>query len=732
VTQRLARACAAHPWRTVAVWLVAIVLGVAGAAGGLGDLTTEGEVTNNPDSIRAEDLIDQRLPDRHTPSEMVVVRSPRLTVDQPAFRAEVGRLAAIARSTGDVAAAVIYYRRPDPSLVSADRHALLIPIVLRDESEGGVEDLAEAVEAADGRDGFSVSMTGEWTVARDLSELSQSDLEEGELRIGLPAALIILVLVFGALVAAGLPLLLAIVSIVVALGLTGAVAQGFTLSVFVINMLTGMGLALGIDYSLFVVSRVREERARGAERLEAISRAGSTASRAVLFSGSAFVLAMLGLLIVPSTIMRSLATGAILVGIVTVVGALTLLPALLGLLGDRINSLRVPVVGRWAEHGGAAEGGFWARVARLVTGRPALALTLAVALLLAAAAPLVSMNIGAASQDTLPDRLQSKQGLIALERSFPAASAQPAEVVIDAPPASPQVRAGVERLRRELARDPRFGEVQVARYPRSDLTVVSVGIGADPLSDEAMAAVRDLRGQLVPAAFAGEDGNVVVGGATAENVDFIDVMDRWLPLVLCFVLGLSLLLLTVAFRSVVIAGTAIVLNLLSVGAAYGLMVLVFQEGVGADLFGFQQVDTIEAWVPLFLFAVLFGLSMDYQVFLLSRIRERYTQTGDTTAAVVGAVGSTARIITGAALIIVAVFLGFAAGELVMFQQMGFGVAVALLIDATIVRSVLVPAAMTLLGRWNWYLPRWLDWLPRVGVEGPAARGAGPVAPAAKP
>ncbi len=202
-------------------------------------------------------------------------------------------------------------------------------------------------------------------------------------------------------------------------------------------------------------------------------------------------------------------------------------------------------------------------------------------------------------------------------------------------------------------------------------------------------------------------------------------MDTWLPIVIVFVLGLSFLLLTLAFRSVVIAGTAIVLNLLSVGAAYGLMVLVFQHGVGADLFGFQQVDTIEAWVPLFLFAVLFGLSMDYQVFLLSRIRERFTETGDTTEAVVSAVGTTARIITGAALIIVAVFAGFAAGELVMFQQMGFGIAAALLIDATIVRSVLVPAAMTLLGKWNWYLPRWLDWLPHVEVEGPAGLAAPP-------
>jgi uncharacterized membrane protein YdfJ with MMPL/SSD domain len=729
MTERLARACAAHPWRTICIWLVAVVLGAVGAAAGLGNLTTEGEVTNNPDSLKAKQLIEQRLPERRTATELVVVRSDRLTVDQPGFRGEVGRLADVARGTGEVAAAAIYYQRPDPSLVSSDRRALMIPIQLRDESESGVAKLVKAVKAADGANGFSVAITGKWTLSRDLSELSQSDLKSGELRIGLPAALIILVLVFGALVAAGLPLLLAIVSIIVALGLTGLVAQGFTLSVFVVNMLTGMGLALGIDYCLFVVSRVREERARGADHLGAISRAGATASRAVLFSGSAFILAMLGLMIVPSTIMRSLATGAILVGIVAVVGALTLLPALLGLLKDRINALRVPFIGRQIERGG--EGRFWAGIARGVAARPAISLAAAVALLLAAAVPLFSMNIGGASNDTLPNRLEAKKGLIALQQSFPAASAQPAEVVVDAPPTSPQVLAAVGRLRQELARDPRFGRVQVARYPAQNLTVANVGIGADTLSDQAVKAVRDLRSQIIPSAFGDVNANVFVGGDTAENVDFFDVMKTWLPIVLVFVLGLSFLLLTVAFRSVVIAATAIVLNLLSVGAAYGLMVLVFQHGVGADLFGFQQVDTIEAWVPLFLFAVLFGLSMDYQVFLLSRIRERFTETGNTTEAVVHAVGSTARIITGAALIIVAVFIGFAAGELVMFQQMGFGVAVALLIDATIVRSVLVPATMTLLGKWNWYLPRWLDWLPHVEVEGHAARPGPPVVAATK-
>jgi RND superfamily putative drug exporter len=232
-----------------------------------------------------------------------------------------------------------------------------------------------------------------------------------------------------------------------------------------------------------------------------------------------------------------------------------------------------------------------------------------------------------------------------------------------------------------------------------------------------VAAVRDLRSELVPRTFADSGAEVYVGGTTSENIDYFDSVIDPAPAVIAFVLGLTFILLTVVFRSVVVAGTAVILNLLSVGAAYGLLVTVFQHGIGADLFGFQQTDTIEAWVPLFLFSVLFGLSMDYQVFLLSRIKERYDASRDTTDAVMFGVGSTARIITGAALIIVAVFAGFARGDLIMFQQMGFGVAVALLIDATVIRSVLLPSAMRLLGDWNWYLPRGLAWLPRLQVEG---------------
>jgi RND superfamily putative drug exporter len=273
-------------------------------------------------------------------------------------------------------------------------------------------------------------------------------------------------------------------------------------------------------------------------------------------------------------------------------------------------------------------------------------------------------------------------------------------------------------LQRRLATDPRFGPGLIRVSTNGDAAVLEVPVEGDPAGTRAVAAARDLRDHVVPDAFRGTGAEALVGGTSSESVDYFDATTDPAPYVFLFVLGLTFVLLTIAFRSIVIAATSVALNLLSVGAAYGLLVLVFQHGVGADFLGFQQVDVIEAWVPLFLFSVLFGLSMDYQVFLLSRIRERYGDRRDTHDAVAWGVSSTARLITGAALIIVAVFLGFAMGDLVMFQQMGFGVAVALLIDATIIRSVLVPASMTVLGKWNWYLPRWLDWLPRVQIESP--------------
>jgi RND superfamily putative drug exporter len=716
-TGALASASARHPWRTIGAWVAVFVLAIAAIVTLLGgSLTTEGEPTNNPESLRARDAQDAAFaPDPGTTvTDIVVVRSDEHTVDSPQFENFVRELVGQS-DTAALGQARTYLDDPEAGLVSDDRHATIVPIGILDEDE--TEAVIEGVERADENPAFAVAVTGDETLDHDFNLLSQEDLENGELRFGLPAALIVLLLVFGAVVAGLVPLLMAAVSIVVALGLTALVAQPFELSVFVINMLTGMGLALGIDYSLFVVSRYREERGRGREQLDAIAASGLTASRAVLFSGTVFVVAMLGMLIVPSSIMRSLAVGAILVGIVSVVAALTLLPAVLGLLGDRVNALRIPFVGRRILESSSTEGRFWGAIVRGVLRRPVLSLALSVAVLLAAAVPLLGINIGTGGVSNLPDRFVSKQGFLALQRDFPDTTADPAEIVVTGGASGADVTRALEQLRSMLAADTRFGSGEIRRSVDGEVAVLSVPVEGDPSDPATIASVRELRTETVPQAFEGTGAEVLVGGTSSENIDYFDSVIDPAPYVIALVLLLSFLFLTVVFRSVVIAATAVGLNLLSVGAAYGLLVVVFQYGIGADLLGFQDADRIEAWVPLFLFSVLFGLSMDYQVFLLSRIRERFDETRDTADAVIFGVGSTARIITGAALIIVAVFAGFARGDLIMFQQMGFGVAVALLIDATIIRSVVLPSAMKLLGDWNWYFPRWLEWLPRLQVEG---------------
>ena len=692
-------------------------MGLGLAAAFIGDLTTESNVTNNPESEQAYDLMGSRI--RYDPNEqvneLIVVHSDRFVDDDAPFRDKIDE---IARAAGKRGAVLI---RPSSQitadLVSPDHHAVAMPVgMVGSDPESDIEDVIRAVERADGGP-FDVTITGEWTYDRDLNQLSQDDLRTGELQFGLPAALIVLLLVFGAVVAGLVPILLALVSILVALGLTALLGQAYELSVFTINMLSGMGLALGIDYSLFILSRYREERAHGREKLAAIDASSQTASRAVVFSGLAFVLAMLGMVLVPDTILRSLATGAIVVGIVSVVAALTLLPALLGLIGDRINSLRIPIIGRSAEAGTAREGRVWTAIVRAVMRRPALTAALSVALLLALSLPVLSLKIGFVGVRTTPDRFVAKQGFLALNREFGVGTLDDVQIVVDGDVSAPDVRQGIQRIFRRLQGDNAFKRAAITEvHPDTRIAVVSALPAGDSRDERSYDAVRRLRNTYVPEAFRGSEARVLVTGETAESLDYFALVHRWLPIVFAFVLGLSFVLLTIAFRSIVVPLKAIVLNLLSVGAAYGLLVLVFQKGIGNELFGFQQAEAIEAWVPLFLFSVLFGLSMDYHVFLLSRIRERYVRTRDNEDAVAHGVASTARLITGAALIIIAVFSGFARGDLVMFQQMGFGVAVSLLIDATLIRTVLLPASMKLLGNANWYLPSWLDWLPDLHVE----------------
>jgi uncharacterized membrane protein YdfJ with MMPL/SSD domain len=734
--QSVARWSARRRFTVIGLWVgLFLVGGLLTSMYLSGALTTQAQFTNNPDSKQAQTLLEQRLSGPRRSNEVVIVRSDSTTVTDPQFKAYVQRL----KGNLDALRPAVVQQVIDPyqagnRLVSHDQHATLIPVTMAgtlDDANSNIDQVLDRTLHAPHPQGFRVWVAGEATAAKDSNTIAEEDLRKGE-TIGIVAALAILIVVFGAVTAALVPIMLAITAIVVALGLVSLLGLAFDLSFFITNIVTMIGLAVGIDYSLFIVSRYREERARGRDKLAAIGAAGGTANRAVFFSGMTVVLALAGMLLNPTTIFRSIAAGAIAVVLVAVAASLTLLPALLAVMGDRVNALRVPVLFRRRQQDPDRTHGFWAGVARRVMARPVTSLLLATGILLVLALPLVGIKTGFSGISTYPDGIQSKQAFTVLSRDFTAGGlTSPAQIVVDGEVRSPAVTAAIGRLQAALKADPAFGPSTLQINRAGDLALVSVPINGDPSGQAATAAVRHLRTVTIPAAFDGVDATVKVGGETAGGIDFFDLSQFYTPLGIALVLALSFLLLLVVFRSVVLPALGVALNLLSVGAAYGLLVLVFQHGIGAGLFGFQQVDTIESWLPLFLFSVLFGLSMDYQVFLLSRIQERYGHTRDNTDAVSFGLRTTGGIITGAAAIMVAVFAGFAAGRLVFLQETGFGLAVAVLIDATLVRSVLVPAAMRLLGKWNWYLPSPLGWLPQLRIEGTAPAPA-PAEPEREP
>ena len=581
-----------------------------------------------------------------------------------------------------------------------------------------IEKVLDIAHEANGRDGFRVLVAGNSSADFEFTELYFKDIAKGE-GIGIPVALIILVLLFGALLAAFIPVGLAIVAIIVAFGATALVGQAVDINALAVFVIAMIGLAVGIDYSLIIVSRFREELRRGLDTHDAIARMGATASRTVFFSGVTVVVAMAGMLIVPINFFPAMGIGAILVVISAVMAALTLLPAVLGLLGKRVNALRVPFIGRRLDRQvDGNSGGFWNWMTRNVMRHPVISLVVVAGLMIAAAVSAVDMNsYGYNGVDTYPEGTQIREAFEVLEEKFSVGVAVPTEIVIDGDVNSEPVQAGIQRLRDAIATDPDFfGQPSLVANDTGDLALMTTAVAGEPASDQALGAVRRLRDKYIPEAFAGVQADVLVTGTQAVVIEAFDAIGRFTPIVIALVLGLSFILLTVVFRSIVVPAKAIIMNLLSVGAAYGLLVLVFQKGVGADLLGFQQTDVIDVHIPLFLFSVLFGLSMDYHVFLLTRVRERYDQTKDNAEAVAYGLRATAGLITGAAVIMVAVFSGFASGELVGNQQMGFGLAVAIFLDATIVRSILVPASMRLLGNWNWYLPNFLGWLPDLRVE----------------
>jgi len=722
----LARVSARHPWRTVGIWLAVLVTSILIAGTMLGDaLSLETKLTNNPESTRAETLIHERTGDPDSTSEIVIVRSSMFTVDDPAYQSYVEQLFGQINALGDelITSGTTFYLSGDESLVSADRKTTLIPLTIPADAWGEIDQLHEIVETSLESPSFEVLVTGAATLDAEVTKVAEKDLATGE-GIGISAALVILALILGAVAAAFLPIILAIIAIAIALGATALVGQVVDLPFFVTNMITMMGLAVGIDYSLFIVCRYREERAKGRDKTEALEITGATAGRTVLISGMTVALTLIGLLLTPDSANQAIGIGALLVVGIAMIASMTLLPALLYLMGDKINALKIPFIRKVGiVQPGESGSGFWHRTTKLVMGRPVLSLLVGAGILLIAASSYGDIRQGEVGVSALPDSMMSKEAFLVLEREFGYGQDLPAMIVIDGPTDLQSTTDAVAVLQNSIAADPAFVSSTVEVLPESNLTIVRTWLAGDPVGTEAMGSVKRLRAIYIPTAFNDVQTDVLVGGRTAELVDLSDITETYTPIVFIFVLGLSFILLTVAFRSIVIPIKAILMNLLSVGATYGLMVLVFQKGVGADLLGFQQVDVIQMGLPLFLFAVLFGLSMDYHVFLLSRIRERFLETGDNAEAVEYGLRSTGRLITGAALIMVAVFGGFAMGELPALQQFGFGLAIAVLLDATIVRCILVPASMRLLGKWNWYLPTSLHWLPELHVELPAAAEA---------
>jgi RND superfamily putative drug exporter len=741
--ESVARASSRHPWRTIGAWFLAIVaMGALTSSLLAGVLTQDIAFTNKPESVKAQDVIDQHFSNGADTSdtEFLIVQSDTLTASDAAFQDRVQSLKTELENLGpdDIAAPVFTYVDAQQagqadqaaSLVSPDGTTALIPVAIADTTDAIVADLRE-VAAAGSTDGFTIQVAGQATLGSDFTKVAEEDLQKGE-SIGIGIALIVLVVVFAAIVAAVVPIVMAIFAIIVALGLVSLIGQIVEFNLFVENIVTMIGLAVGIDYSLFIVSRYREERKKGFDKLGAIGAAGATANRAVFFSGMTVVLALLGMFIIPTTIFRSLATGAILVTIASIAASMTLLPAILALLGDRINWPRLSQRAK-VDSSPDPKGGFWDRLTRGVMAYPVVFLLASVLVLGTLGSFYFQMHRGTSQNvSTLPAGLESKAAFVTLQDKFGAGgTTDPVQIIVQGNVDGPEVQAAVAKLQAEIQADPAFaGQTTVTPAPDgADALMVQAPLAGDPSSDPAFAAIGSLRDSLVPQAFDGVAGaTVLVGGNTAFFTDFLTVADQYQWIVLAFVLGLSFILLTVVFRSIVLPIKAILMNLLSVGAAYGAVTLVFQKGVGIGFFNslgfkFHQTDSIEAWLPLFLFSILFGLSMDYHVFLLSRIREEYDKTHDNTEAVAYGLRTTAGIITGAALIMVAVFIGFAAGRLGPLQQMGFGLAVAVFMDATIVRTLLVPAGMRLLGDRNWYLPKWLGWLPKIDVEGHEPKAA---------
>jgi RND superfamily putative drug exporter len=705
----LARSSARHPWRTILLWVVVLVA-VSSIAGRLDGEFVDDFRLPDSDAQKAADQLEESFPTQAGGSATVVFSvengSLRSAANSDAIRAslaEVTRLdhvilvsdpltAGTISSTEQIGFAEVRYDRDVIDLGKDDFKAL------------------EGTVAALGDQGVQAEVGGPLAAWEQATETSSE-------QVGLLIAVVVLLFAFGSVVAMLLPIGMALFALVVGESLIAILAASTNVPTSASALAAMIGLGVGIDYSLFIVTRFREARRDGSSVVDAAAQASATAGSAVLFAGTAVVIAISGLLISGIWAVGLLGLAAAMVVAVSVVSALTLLPALLGVLGGWVDRLRVPFVGRRRPR---ANAGLSARWAGHVTGHPVAAAVAGTLALVALAAPVVDMRLGQADQGSQPPETSQRQAYDLLADGFGPGFNGPLLMVATIP--DELARQELEQLRSEVAGTPGVAAVSEPTFnPAGDVAVFNAMPTTAPQAAETAGVVRQLRDVVVPAATDGTGLEVHVGGNTAAFVDLDRQMSARLPILIGAVVALAFVLLMIAFRSILVPLKAALMNLLSVGAAYGVIVAVFQWGWGKDLVGLSETVPIVSWVPMLLFAILFGLSMDYEVFLLSRIREEYVRTGDPRGSVAHGLAATARVITAAALIMIAVFLAFVANPDPVTKMVGLGLAVAVLLDATVVRMVLVPALMVLMGRANWWLPRWLDRiLPRIHVEGPEA------------
>jgi uncharacterized membrane protein YdfJ with MMPL/SSD domain len=719
---RMGRWSAGH-WKTAVFGWLAFVVAAFVIGNAVGVRYLEDSDTNVGEARKADKIIDAGFTNDEQ-GEIVLVQSKQVTFNDPAFKAVVDDVAKTLETFPQVSEIETPYVGDNADQVSKDGHAVTVTFTPKGDYDAAslyIDDITAAVDKVQSqhRD-FYVAELGSVSTTKATDAAFASMLAKAGM-IAIPLALLILLFVFGSAVAALVPLVLAITAVMATNALIALPSQFIPVDEQIAEVILLVGLAVGVDYSLFYLRREREERAAGRSEHAALEAAAATSGRAVLISGVTVLIAMAGMFLSGDKSFMSFSIGTMMVVTVAMIGSLTVLPALLSKLGDRVEKGRIPFVGRFTRKDG--ESRVWNAVLDRVLRRPVVSFVTAGALLVALTVPAFSLTTATTGVDDIS--IAEIEPWKNYDKAFPGGN-EPAVVAIKAKDvAAPAVKNAVAQLKiKALASGQMNDPIEVDVNPDRTVAQVAIPLAGSSTDDVSDAALATLRDDVLPQTLGKVDGvEYAVTGTTAAQADWKDSMKKAVPLVFGFVLLFAFILMLISFRSIVVALKAIVLNLLSVGAAYGILVAVFQWGWGESLFGFESNGGITPWLPMFLFVILFGLSMDYHVFVLSRVREAVDRGLSNEDAVAYGIKSTAGVVTSAAVVMVATFSVFALLPVIDMKEMGIGLAAAILIDATLIRAVLLPATMKLLGERNWYLPNWLGWLPKLEHETPAPQPA---------